>query len=406
MDRLDVAVIGGGAAGIAAARSLIERGKSVLLIEALPRLGGRARTETLNGVPVDFGCEWLHSAERNPLTALAERNGFIVDRGESAWQKQSPNLIYVAEDRQRAWNSYERFVQKLHDEPPPSDRAADVFAEGDPCRGYVDALSSFINGTETDNLSARDFLTYDDAASDNNWRLERGYGTLISKLGADVPASIETSVTRISHGREVELETSRGTIRAKAAIVTVSTTVLASGAIRFSPAIDDHFHAASLLPLGIADKVFLSMADPQAIPAETHFIGRLDRAGTASHYIRPFGRPVIECYLGGKLARELENAGSSAAESFVLGELRELLGSDVVRGFKFAAFTRWGHEPTIGGSYSHALPGHAAARSALAKPVSERLCFAGEACSPRDFSTALGAWQSGITAADWIACNL
>ena len=66
------------------------------------------------------------------------------------------------------------------------------------------------------------------------------------------------------------------------------------------------------------------------------------------------------------------------------------------------AVTRWGQEPTILGSYSHALPGHANQRAVLARPVSDRLCFAGEACSPEDFSTAHGAWQSGIAAADWI----
>jgi monoamine oxidase len=38
----------------------------------------------------------------------------------------------------------------------------------------------------------------------------------------------------------------------------------------------------------------------------------------------------------------------------------------------------------------------------LASPVSERLCFAGEACSRQDFSTAHGAWESGLTAADSI----
>ncbi|MET0873605.1 MAG: FAD-dependent oxidoreductase, partial [Pseudolabrys sp.] len=105
-------------------------------------------------------------------------------------------------------------------------------------------------------------------------------------------------------------------------------------------------------------------------------------------------------------ARSLEKAGEAEAVSFAIGELRDLLGSDFARGLSPLAVTRWGQEPFIRGSYSHALPGHAAARAVLARPVSERLCLAGEACSPENFSTAHGAWQSGLSAADWIERHL
>lgn len=378
----------------------------MLLIEALPRLGGRARTETINGVPLDFGCAWLHSAERNPLTALAEENGQVVDRRESAWHRQMLNRIYGAEDQGRAWAAYEQFLERLHSDMPKSDRAADALASGDRWRPFIDALSSFINGTELDGLSVADVLAYEDASSDANWRIKDGYGAFIAGMGAGVPVAFETTVKSISHGNDIELETNRGRIQAGAAIVTVSTAVLASGAIGFVPAIDEHLHAASRLPLGVADKVFLSIADPNSIPAESHLIGRLDRAETGSYYIRPFGRPVIECYLGGAWARRLEEAGEGAAVSFVTGELRDLLGADFVRRLAPLAVTHWVQEASIGGSYSHALPGHANARNVLARPVSERLCFAGEACSAKDFSTAHGAWESGVAAADWIESYL
>lgn len=166
---------------------------------------------------------------------------------------------------------------------------------------------------------------------------------------------------------------------------------------------EPHLHAASQLPLGLANKVFLSLAEPEAIPPESHLLGRFDSARTASYYLRPFGRPVIECFIGGILARELEAAGDAAAVDFVVGELRGLLGAEFARGLAPLAVTAWGREPTILGSYSHALPGSASARGVLAAPVDERLVFAGEACSPRDFSTAHGAWQSGIAAAEHIA---
>jgi monoamine oxidase len=179
--------------------------------------------------------------------------------------------------------------------------------------------------------------------------------------------------------------------------------VLASGAIRFDPPVDEHLHAASRLPLGLADKIFLSLAEPDAVPPESHLLGRFDRARTGSYYLRPFGRPIVECFLGGPLARELEASGNEAALAFVQEELGALLGARFARGLAPLAVTAWGREPTILGSYSHALPGAADARAQLAAAVNARLCFAGEACSPQDFSTAHGAWQSGLAAANWVA---
>jgi len=395
-EQIDVAIVGGGAAGIAAARHLQKRGRTVLIIEALPRLGGRARTVQLEGMPLDLGCGWLHSADRNPLTALAEANGWTIDRSAAAWGEQLRDLRFTAAAQREAWQAYERFVRQLATDPPSSDRASDALSAQDPWRAFVDGLSSFINGVETDALSARDFTAYEAASTDCNWRLPAGYGAFIASLGAGLPAALGTHVTAVSEDQGVALDTGRGTIRADAAIVTVSTEVLARGAIRFAPSADDHLHAAAKLPLGLADKIFLSLAKPDAVPPESHLLGRFDLASTGSYYLRPFGRPIVECFLGGANARALEGGDAAA---FAIEELSGLLGADFAKGLAPLAVTRWGAEPTILGSYSHALPGHADARAVLARPVSERLAFAGEACSVLDFSTAHGAWQSGIEAA-------
>jgi len=401
-DRVDVAIVGGGAAGIAAARRLAELHRSVLLIEALPQLGGRARTAIFNGLNLDLGCGWLHSARRNPLAALAETQAQTLDRSESAWHRQLRNLKFPPEAQSEAWRAFGSLSERLHRDPPPSDRAGDALARDDRWRPFIDGVSSFINGAELDQLSVRDYLAYEDASTEDNWRLPSGYGAYIATLGAALPVSLDTQVQSLTLDRDVVLATNRGPIHARGAIVAVSTAVLARGHIRFTPAIDDHLQAASRLPLGLADKVFLALADPQAVPPESHLLGRIDSAATGSYYLRPFGLPVIECYLGGGCARGLEKLGAEATIAFVTEELRQLLGADFARNLTPLAATRWGHEATIGGSYSHALPGHADARGVLASPASERLCFAGEACSRQDFSTAHGAWESGLAAADSI----
>lgn len=403
MTEIDVAIVGAGAAGIAAGRRLTALGKSVLLIDALPRLGGRAHTQILQGMPLDMGAHWLHSGERNPLTALAESTGEKVERRRAAWGQQWRDIGATPETQHGAWNAYEELIERLHTNPPASDCAGDAMPKDCRWRPFADALSTYINGIELDDLSVADFLKYDDAASENDWRLPGGYGAFIARLGRDLPAALSTCVTSITHDKRVVLETNRGTVQAKAVIIAVSSAVLASGAIRFSPALNAHLHAAAQLPLGLADKVFLSIADPDALELETHLLGSFDHAATGSYYIRPFGHPVIECFLGGAAAHDLEKAGPDAAADFCIGQLRDLLGADLARGLSPLVVTAWAKEPSILGSYSHARPGFAAARVQLAKPVSEYCCFAGEACSEQDYSTVHGAWQSGIAAADWIA---
>ena len=83
----EVVIIGGGAAGIAAGRHLLAAGIECLLVEARSRLGGRAYTVDASGFGIDLGCGWLHSADRNPWTQVAEAEGRTLDRSEPPWNK-------------------------------------------------------------------------------------------------------------------------------------------------------------------------------------------------------------------------------------------------------------------------------------------------------------------------------
>ena len=404
---IDVVIIGAGAAGIAAARHLHEHGRQVLLVEAMNRVGGRAHTRIVEGHPLDMGCGWLHSAERNSLARFAEAQGAMIDRSPAAWRDQLRNLGFNAADQRAAWQAFAELEQNLHRTPPTSDCAGDGIARDHPWRPYLDMISGALNGAELDLVSATDMLAYDDNASEMNWRLPAGYGTLIAEAAAALPLSLDTKVSAVSqHKGGVAIETGKGRIEASAAIVAVPTDILARGGIAFAPAIDEYLHAATCLPLGRVDKLFLAMADAEAVPPETHLLGNPRRARTGSYYLRPFGRPVIECFFGGIAARAMEDAGDAGRLAFAVEELGQLLGSGVAAGLRPIAGTWWHREPTIGGAYSHALPGHADKRAFLATPPNERLHFAGEACSTHDYSTVHGAWQSGIAAANAVETML
>lgn len=397
----DVAVIGAGAAGIASARRLNAAGRSVVILEASNRVGGRAWTIELAGMPLDMGCGWLHSAERNPLVAIGREAGFTIERGPNAWQNQWRDLGFSPDERAAAADAWEALEERLRANPPPSDRASDALESDGEWNAYCQSLSGYLNGALLERISVTDFLAYDNAATDANWRVHEGYGSLIGAAVPDVTLRLSTPVRRVSLADQgVRLETDRGPLTAGAAIVTVSTAVLARGKIAFDPDLDDHLHAAGQLPLGLADKLFMELIGNHGLEPETHLLGDPRSDQTGSYYIRPLGRPVVEGFFGGKGAVVIESEGPLDAFAFALDQLSSLLGNDIRRHLRPLVASSWCRTDWVGGSYSHALPGHAGARIILARPVGGRLFFAGEATHQSDFSTAHGAWESGIRAAE------
>jgi monoamine oxidase len=198
----------------------------------------------------------------------------------------------------------------------------------------------------------------------------------------------------------VNVATRAGTIRARAAILTVSTAVLAGNAIRLPAALDDWRHAAAVLPLGRNEKIFLEIVGDGPFAPETHVLGNPRDARTGAYYIRPFGWPVIECFFGGDGARIVEESGPAAGFAHAIDQLATLFGSGVRQSLRPLIASGWGRMTWVGGGYSHALPGHVGARRELARPFKQRLFFAGEATHPNDFSTAHGAYDSGRRAAE------
>lgn len=406
MKPLDVAIVGAGAAGIAAGRHLAASGLDVLLIEATDRIGGRARTAFHDGLHFDLGCGWLHSADRNPWAALAPELGFHLDRTAPPWRVQFRDLGFPAADQHAAGAAFARFEQRLREAPPDSDRASDLLDAHDRWTPYLEALSTYINGTELEQLSIRDYLAYADNETGVNWRVTEGYGSLVAAAARDVPVALSTAITGIdAAGHAMRLTSAKGEIEAARVIVTVPTDVLSSGAIRLPPRALDHIDAAGALPLGLADKIIFKLADCDGFEPDTQVLGNPSVKRTASYHLRPFGRPLIEGFVGGEAAREFEADGDAFA-AFALDELAGLFGSGVKSRLTPIAQSRWGRQPFSRGSYSHALPGHADARAILAADVDGRLFFAGEACSMQDFSTAHGALQTGLAAARAVLASL
>lgn len=396
----DVVVIGAGAAGIAATLSIRAENLSVFTLEARSRPGGRARTIVSEGWPLDLGCGWLHSADRNPLVRIACDLGLDVDERAPPWRDSNPAPGF-APGEQRAFRAAQAaFYHRLEEAAKlPEDRAAsDLLAPGERWNALIDAVSTYVNGTELDRLSTKDFVNYDD--TETNFRVVQGYGALFERLAGDLPVLYETPARLIDRRESLlRIETGRGAVRARAVIVTVPTNVIASGALRFAPDLPEKVEACGALPLGVANKLFLAVTRAEDLPDNARLFGAQDRTGTGAYHLRPFGRPLIEGYFGGRLARDLEAGGLAGFADFAIAEICAALGSSWKARLRPLCVSAWASDPYAMGSYSHALPGGWARRAQLAEPVDGRIFFAGEATSPHDFSTAHGAWQSGERAA-------
>ncbi len=404
---IDVVVIGAGAAGIAATRRLRAAGVAVVIIEARDRVGGRAHTIAAAGDVIDLGCEWLHSADRNPLVHVARESGFTVDEGEPKWGGHvGRNFPKRAQAEYRAaseafWDALEQAAQ----DGGPDRAAARFLPAGGRWNALIQTISTYYNGTELENVSVVDLDRYEDTGV--NWTIREGYGAMFVGVGKDLPVVFDCAATLVDHsGANVKVETSRGTIEARAVIVTVPTPLISEGMLAFRPALPDKIDAARNLPLGLADKIFFEIVGAWDAP-EGHVYGTTDSVETISFDLRPRGRPFVAGFLGGAFARRLEREGEAAMEAEARRQLSDMLGADVQKHLRFVAATRWDMDAFARGGYSHALPGHADDRAVLAAPVDGRIFFAGEACSRHSFSTAHGAWETGIGAADeWLSRDL
>jgi monoamine oxidase len=402
LSSFDIVIIGAGSAGLAAAHRLASENVTVAVLEARDRVGGRGHTLTgRSGAAVDLGCGWLHSADQNAWAAKVEDLGLTLDKSAPSWTRPAMDVNFPLSEQRAYRDAFDAFEDTLVAAAAGPDVAAATLMDPAQARWapLLNAFSGYYNGALFDEISVHDYAAYE--PTDENWRVKEGYGALMTLFAADMTIRLETPVTRIDRrGETLRIETPAGDLHCRCVIVAVPTGVLADGSLNFDPPLPDKQAAADALPLGHVDKAFLRLVEPEAFDIDAHLYGATDTAQTAGYTFRPLGDPVVEAFFGGDLAAGLELESQGAFCAFAVDEIAALFGSGMRKLLKPIAESRWGVDPYARGAYSHARPGMAGARADLAQTVEDRIFFAGEACSPHAFSTAHGAYETGVAAAE------
>jgi monoamine oxidase len=261
-------------------------------------------------------------------------------------------------------------------------------------------LGPFGCGKNLEDVSAMDFARSQERDVDSFCR--QGFGALLAKL-ADMPVQINTPVQRIVSTRNaVEIETARGRIVARAAIVTVSNGVLGAEKIKFTPDLPKRqVDAIAKLSLGSYDHVALELkGNPLQLQNDDLVFEQAKGARTAALLANVSGAPLCMVEIAGKFGRELSQAGEAAMVDFASNWLVDLYGADIRKALGKTHATRWATEPWVMGAFSAAAPGGQGGRRTMMEPVRERLFFAGEAVHETLWGTVGGAFESGERAAD------
>lgn len=408
----DAIIIGAGASGLSAAKELTRLGLSYIVVEGSHRIGGRAYSEEIApGVWFDLGCSYLHQGDTNPFVAIADELGVTIgkDCGD-IFKDNKLNFYQHGEplnpaEREAYLLGQNECYTAIH---AAADRGEDVAIadlldlESKYAMTYANIMASTY-AQDIDRISSIEVATFEGGP---DIPVLNGYGNLVAAWGNDIPVSLNTRVERVKFSsRGVSVETSRGTLQARAVLSTVSNGILAAGEIEFTPALPDwKLEAVSGFPIGTLNKICIHFDNDVFGPEGRGFHIVCDEdAGAAGFEASVMGQNTAIVFVGGRHAVWLEKQGQQASHEFAVSQVAEVFGSDIRKQEMRSIATAWTTDPWTRGSYSCALPGHAHQRVELAGPIDDRLFFAGEATTIGDQGCCHGAYQSGIRAAREIA---
>jgi len=407
----DVVVIGAGSAGLSATAELMQKGVSVLCIEGMNRTGGRCYADTSTfGVPVDIGGHWLHGFSENQLAKFGKKH---KDKFK-IYPEKAPSVVYDGKRKVEAnqlWRIYKE-LKKIRYTNRTDVPFITLVPEKIKKSSWFDTAAKMVgDARDLDNFSPYDDSVnwYDPGTGDG--LCKEGYGTLLAYYRKDVPVKLNTIVSEIKWGgKGVQVVTNKGTINAKACIVTTSIGVLKDEKIKFTPVLPSRkIKALDGVSMTYSNRVLMELNKrfyiAKKIKNDTWFNTKCNSNGAKSpktYYgsLKMGGSNVSLFGISGQFAKDLGDEGDEAMIDFILNDLKSTFGSKFYKKYFIKAKAiAWSKNPFTLGAYSGAIPGKARnLRRELRMPVGDKIFFAGEATALA-FSTVHGADRSGKRAA-------
>lgn len=440
-ERFDVAVIGGGVAGLAAARRLTRAGASVVVLEARARIGGRIFTvrDERMPIPIELGAEFMHGSAEEVAEITRESALVVCDIRGKRWRTNRGKLIPMSDDD--FWPALGRVMRRLDPKRTP-DRSFQEFLDTRPGGAALASQRTlareFVLGfhaadpADISERSLADGGAPEDEEERRQARILDGYDRVPLALAAGVRDVRLSHVVRAiaweQGGVEVRygiasgagVPATHGTIAARAAVITVPLGVLhqpdAASTITFTPDVDDVRHAAAQLAMGTVARVVFLFREPvwngRSVRAkaggrslaEMSFLQSTDDDVPIWWTAAPVRAPIMVGWAGGPKAARLVAGGAAEVEARAIGALARQLG---IRRRRLEGLVEhcwyhdWGQDPFSRGAYSYARVGGSGAAKRLARPVANTLFFAGEAADHEGRNgTVHGAIGSGYHAAE------
>jgi monoamine oxidase len=427
-DEYDIIVVGAGAAGLAAAAHLSRNGKSVCVLEARDRIGGRVLTVRPRGaaIPLELGAEFIHGESPSIFEQLRLAGDVAVDTAQTRYRVPQPGRMKRSEDlfetmkerlqrlpKPRVDLPFAEFLQKHQRQLSPTVRAfATMLVEGfdaaDPTRASaIEILKEWGGG------SAADAPTF---------RPQRGYGALMDSLAGSLdPAKtcvqLECAVNEVRWRRgEVNIAYSQhggpGSVRAAQAIITLPLSVLqlpasTPASVLFTPALPRKQVPLSRLLMGPVVKLVLCFSRPfwseidDGLHRDVAFFHAQGAPFPTFWTTLPVRAPVITAWSGGPKAAKLLALSTDEVLRSALASVAEIFGKrrDYRKMLEGVYWHNWQSDPYSSGAYSYAGVGGGPAKKQLAKSVEQTLFFAGEALDVEESSSVGGALSTGLRAA-------
>jgi monoamine oxidase len=413
-----VLVIGGGVAGLAAARRLSDTGHTVTLIEARNRLGGRIHTihDARLPIPVELGAEFVHG------------------KPKEVWQiARSQNLILGSLEGDN-WCSEGLTLKKCNDYWPRWKKVAKQikFGKSHPDRSFADFLDSWKNlddetyktamgfgqgfhAARAERISMQHLAKSQEASDaisgDTPYRILSGYDSVVRYLSAFDRKRVRVYLNTIVQ----EIQWRPGRVRvddefeADRAIITLPLGVLQAEIVRFTPDIQEKKLALAQMAMGPAVKIVFMFDSPfweERGLTDLSFIHARGEKVPTWWTTRPVATPVLIGWAGGPAAETLEFSAKDVIITAAIKSLAnalKMLPGEVERRLRASFVADWQMDPFSLGAYSHVPVGAIGAPSMLAKPIGDTLFFAGEATNTDGHSSTVhGAIATGYRAADEI----